>query len=647
METQKPLLKDEDGEEVDVHLYRSMIGSLMYLTSSRSDIMFAVCACARYQVNPKVSYLYAVKRIFRYLKGQPKLGLWYPKDSPFDLVAYTDSDYARASLDRKSITGGCQFLRDSNEKKLIQMIKIHTDKNVADLLTKAFDFWDTVKAKTVNEEVQLQALVDKKKRKDTEVSQPSGPTKPMTDETENVESVPTHSNDPLLSGEDRLKLTELMNLCTNLQKKVLDFEKAKTSQYSEIASLKKRFKKLERRNNIDADEGVTLVNKTEGRNDEEMFDTVTTDSAITTTVDELTLAQTFIEIKAVKPKVRGVMIQRPSETTTTPIASKPSHDKGKAKITKLEKSLKKKDQIMYDQEVALNVQAQLQTELEEERLVRQKEEEANIALIESWDNTQAMMDADRLLAERLQAREQEELTDEDKAILYIEILEKRKKHFVALRLIEKRNKPPIQHNRKVYSIHDKGKHVVDLDIVLVRGKLMKIKQRWHKSIVDYKIIKEGKISIYQIIRADGRSKRHGFTRPEEGYERVLWGDPKIMFEHHVEDLVWSLDEIVGFKDRLVDDLELLLLSAAGTKVTIVSIEELMLLFPFRIYVSIYCFLAVIRLSTSRRFYYCEDLTLATNFSLEVLIASCDVVPQPVPFVERHFGLQKVHQSSID
>ncbi|GJS72800.1 uncharacterized mitochondrial protein-like protein [Tanacetum coccineum] len=111
METQKPLLKDEDGEEVDVHMYRSMIGSLMYLTSSRPDIMFAVCACARYQVNPKVSHLYAVKRIFRYLKGQPKLGLWYPKDSPFDLVAYTDSDYVGASLDRKSTTGGCQFLR--------------------------------------------------------------------------------------------------------------------------------------------------------------------------------------------------------------------------------------------------------------------------------------------------------------------------------------------------------------------------------------------------------------------------------------------------------------------------------------------------------------------------------------------------------
>ncbi|GKA94498.1 zinc finger, CCHC-type containing protein [Tanacetum coccineum] len=81
----------------------------MYLTSSRPDIMFTVYAYARYQVNPKVSHLHAMKRIFRYLKGQPKLGLWYPKDSPFDLVAYTDSDYAGASLDRKSTTEGCQL----------------------------------------------------------------------------------------------------------------------------------------------------------------------------------------------------------------------------------------------------------------------------------------------------------------------------------------------------------------------------------------------------------------------------------------------------------------------------------------------------------------------------------------------------------
>ncbi|GJT43693.1 putative ribonuclease H-like domain-containing protein [Tanacetum coccineum] len=82
IETNKALLKDEEAKDVDVYLYRSMIGSLMYLTASRPDIIFAVCACARFQVTPKVSHLHAVKRIFRYFKGKPKLGLWYPRDSP-------------------------------------------------------------------------------------------------------------------------------------------------------------------------------------------------------------------------------------------------------------------------------------------------------------------------------------------------------------------------------------------------------------------------------------------------------------------------------------------------------------------------------------------------------------------------------------
>ncbi|GJT55577.1 putative ribonuclease H-like domain-containing protein, partial [Tanacetum coccineum] len=219
VDLEKPLVKDGDADDVDVHLYRSMIGSLMYLTTSRPDIMFVVCACARFQVTPKTSHLLAVKRIFRYLKGKPTLGLWYSRDSPFELVAYTNSDYAGATQDRKSTTGGCQFLgnrliswqckkqtvvatstteaeyvaaasccgqvlwiqnqlldygynfmntvinidnnnticiienpvqhsktkhieirhhfiRDCNAKKLIQMVKIHTDYNVADLLTK-------------------------------------------------------------------------------------------------------------------------------------------------------------------------------------------------------------------------------------------------------------------------------------------------------------------------------------------------------------------------------------------------------------------------------------------------------------------------------------------------------------------------------
>ncbi|GJR11507.1 putative ribonuclease H-like domain-containing protein [Tanacetum coccineum] len=110
METKLPLTKDEEAFDVDVHLYRSMIGSLMYLTASRPDIMYAVCVCSRFQVTPKTSHLNAVKRIFKYLKGKPNLGLWYPRESPFDLEAFSDSDYGGSNLDRKSTTGGCQFL---------------------------------------------------------------------------------------------------------------------------------------------------------------------------------------------------------------------------------------------------------------------------------------------------------------------------------------------------------------------------------------------------------------------------------------------------------------------------------------------------------------------------------------------------------
>nr|GEX68535.1 uncharacterized mitochondrial protein AtMg00810-like [Tanacetum cinerariifolium] len=110
MDKENPWGKDGTKKDVDLHLYKSMIGSLMYLTASRPDIMFVVCAYARHQVTPKECHLHAVKRIFRYLKVHPKLGLWYPKESPFDLVAYSDSDYGGATQDRKSTTEGCQFL---------------------------------------------------------------------------------------------------------------------------------------------------------------------------------------------------------------------------------------------------------------------------------------------------------------------------------------------------------------------------------------------------------------------------------------------------------------------------------------------------------------------------------------------------------
>ncbi|GKD24158.1 hypothetical protein Tco_1230372, partial [Tanacetum coccineum] len=178
---------------------------------------------------------------------------------------------------------------------------------------------------------------------------------------------------------------------------------------------------------LDADTEVTLVDEARRRNDDYlMFDIGVLDE------QEVEVEKTLIEIKAAKPKAvttaatttttevirpkaRGVVVQVPSEFTTTISPSQPSQllqakDKGKAKMVELEKPLKKKDQILIDEEIARRLQEELQAELEkEERLARQMEEDANIV---EWDNIQATMDVDYELAARLQAQEQEELTIE-------------------------------------------------------------------------------------------------------------------------------------------------------------------------------------------------------------------------------------------
>ncbi|GJT79853.1 hypothetical protein Tco_1054195 [Tanacetum coccineum] len=252
----------------------------------------------------------------------------------------------------------------------------------------------------------------KSKKKNTEVPQPGGSTENVPDE-----NVSTTSNDPLLSGEDRLKLTELMDLYTNLQKKVLDLEKAKTAQDSEISSLKKKVRKLERRNKSRT-LGLKRLRKVGSARRVESFDEaslgvldeqvvevekvvstaeVTIESATTTTVDELTLAQILIEIKAAKPKVKGVMIQEPSKfTTTTPAASKPLQDKGKAKMIESDEPLKMKpkDQVLFDEQEAIRLQAQFD---EEERIAIEKEE-ANAALIAQWNDIQDKVETDYELA---------------------------------------------------------------------------------------------------------------------------------------------------------------------------------------------------------------------------------------------------------
>ncbi|GKD36594.1 hypothetical protein Tco_1252103, partial [Tanacetum coccineum] len=299
---------------------------------------------------------------------------------------------------------------------------------------------------------------------------------------------------------------------TIAQTRVLDLEKTKTTQANEIASLKRRVKKLEKKdrlrthklkrlykvgltarvessgdeeslgedaskhgriNAIDADDDITLVSVQDDA-DKEMFDVdalngedvfvtgqnenvveevvdaaqvSTAAITVTITTEEITLAQALKALKTSKPKVKGIIFQEPGESTTTKstptISSQQSHNKGKGiMIEEPVKPMKKKDLIRFDEEVALKLQAEFN---EEERLAREKaekEKEANIALIEEWDDIQAKIDVDHQLVERLQAQEQEELSVKEKATLFQQLLKKRRTHFAAKRAEEKRNKPP-------------------------------------------------------------------------------------------------------------------------------------------------------------------------------------------------------------
>nr|GEV98268.1 uncharacterized mitochondrial protein AtMg00810-like [Tanacetum cinerariifolium] len=485
IETNKALLKDKEAVDMDVHLYRSMIGSLMYLTASRPDIMYAVCACARFQVTPKVSHLHVVKRIFRYLKGHPKLGFWYPKDSPFDLEAFTDSNYAGASLDRKSTTRGCQFLR----KRLIS--------------------WQC-KKKTV------------------------------------VANLTTEADEASFGDKDN----------ASKQGRMID--------------------------NIDQDVEITLVDDTQWKmNEEDMFgvndldvDEVVVDVSDITTAgikvttaattpqiykDELTLAQTLIEIKSTKPKAittatgtrpkeKGIVMQEPSKTPSPkPIDSsqQPSKtkDKGKAKIIEPEKPLKRKEQIIIDEE----------------------KEETNIALVAKWDNTYTMMDAYCELVARLQEEKRGELSVKEKSRLFMELMDKRKKHFARLRAKKIRTKPPTKAQKRNLIVGEGSDKALEGSEKAQERTSKRAEDKLEQEDVKRQRIEEENESAelkrcLEIITKDDDDMFKNFnredlkvlwsiikarfkkTKPVDDMDNMLFQTFKTMFEHHVEYNIWKYQQ---------------------------------------------------------------------------------------------------------
>nr|GEW88317.1 hypothetical protein [Tanacetum cinerariifolium] len=451
IETKKPLVKDDEAADVDVHLYRSMIGSLMYLTAFRPDIMNAVCACSRFQVTPKTSHHQAIKMIFR-----------------------------------KSITGGCQSLG----KRLIswqckKKTIIATSTTEAEYVTAASyssptiytscikQFWTSAKVKTVNDKVRIQALVDGKKvnikessirrtlsAKTTswnefsstmasaiicltanqkfnfsrfvqliinhqlgdmahhkEIFDTSSLTKKVFSNMKRVvnQNLPSPSNDPLPSGKDSIKLKELMDLCTNLSNKVLELESEvidiKSTYQERIEKLEGRVERLDEENivlkelksvhsiddadepimekeksskqerkiaDIDADVEINLekaqaktynlvldhqekvlsmmdVNKEELADVEEVLEVVKAAKLMTKVVTTARATKVTVSRKR-----RGVIIQNLKETKTATLQAKvQAKDKGKAILIEEPKPLKRQAQIELDEEVARQLEAEL------------------------------------------------------------------------------------------------------------------------------------------------------------------------------------------------------------------------------------------------------------------------------------------------
>ncbi|GKB09313.1 ribonuclease H-like domain, reverse transcriptase, RNA-dependent DNA polymerase, partial [Tanacetum coccineum] len=644
------------------------------------------------------------------------------QDSPFDLVAYTNSDYARARLDRKSTTGGCQFLgcrliswqckkqtvvansttkakyiaasncyrqlqalvdgkkivvTEASERRDLQL----EDANGVDCLTNAtifeqlilmsakttawnefsstmasaiicladnqkFNFYKYIfesMMKNLDSAVKflmyprfVQKLKPRKpKKKDTQIPQSNVPSDNLVDEAVNEE---------IVLDIDRLKrrvkkLEKKQWLRTHGLRRLYKVGLSARVVSSEDNGLgeedaSKQGRKI---HDIDVDDDITLENvhdedmlDTSVFNNEEVFvghdmaekevstaDLVTTVGEVVTTTNvevstaspttatittvKLTLAQTLVELKSTRPKIKWVVMQEPSETTTT-TTTIPSKDKGKGIMVEEPLKIKKKDQVLFDEQEAIRLQAQFD---EEERIAREKEED-NAALITQWNDIQDKVEIDYELAQKVQSRRTEELTIEEKSKLFnnlngerkggntLQLREQKKGEIdhpqklnkglfdkaMKMKAVKIRTREELESDKskkqkldeKVEVEVDDAKEAEELkkcleivpndgDDVTIDATPLSVKIL----IVDDKIYQEGKKSFFKKIKADGKTQMYlTFIKMVKNFERedlkVLWRivkarfkkiEPvnymdiflhlnlKTMFEHHVEDSIWK------------------------------------------------------------------------------------------------------------
>nr|GEW58373.1 retrovirus-related Pol polyprotein from transposon TNT 1-94 [Tanacetum cinerariifolium] len=477
----KHLDADLSGTQVDQTKYHSMVGALMYLTTSRPDLMHATCYCARYQAKPTEKHLTTVKRIFRYLKDTIHIGLWYPKDTGFELTAFSDSDHAGCLDLRKSTSGGIQFLGGD---KLVSWSSKKQD------CTSMY----SAEAKYVS----LSACCTQVLWMRTQ----------LTDYGFHFDKIPmyrdskaaiTISCNPLADlftkalTEERFKYLVRrlgMRCLTPEELEVLHIRSiTKTTQHNKTDSLKRKVKKLEKRNNS-----------------------------------------------------RTYKLKRLYKVGLSPMVESSG------------------DKESLDEDAS-----------KQERRIDAIDADGEITLVNDADNEMFdvddlggeevfVIDVDHQLAKRLRAQEQEEFSDAEKATLFQQLLEKRRKHFVAKREEEKRNKPQTKsQQRKIMCTYLKNMEGYKLKYLKLK-EFDRIQEMFDREF-KRKIHKEGKKSYYQLVRADRKSEmymifsqmlnifnwedledlyklveaRYRSTRLVENMDYLLWTDMKAMFEPHVKD----------------------------------------------------------------------------------------------------------------